>query len=406
MPGPLDGVKVVDLTQVVSGPLATMMLADQGANVIKVENARSGDVTRSVSTRRGDMTASFLNNNRSKRGIAVDLKAPEGLKIIQDLLADADVFAHNFRPGVISRLGLSEEAVRAVRPDIIYVSVSGFGEDGPYAAKPVYDPLVQALSGLTTIQGGSDQARPRLVRTILPDKLTGFTTAQAVTAALFHRERTGTGQHIKVSMLDSVIDFLWHSDMGGHTFVGDEIPSETAHSFIDLIYETTTDYISVAVNTDKQWIALTDALDRAEWREDPRFSTPEKRHQNIDERLELTQEVLKQNSAAYWLERLDAYDVPCAPVLRRREMIKHPQITANGIVVELDHPVAGTLRQTRPAARFSGTPLDLTRPAPTHGQHSAEVLRELGYDQAVIDQLVADGIVSGGIDSDGKEPTT
>jgi len=393
MPGPLEGIRIVDLTQVVSGPLGTMLLADQGADVIKIENAHGGDVTRAVSTRRAGMTASFLNNNRSKRGIALDLKHPDGLAIVKDLLKDADVFIQNFRPGVVARLGLDEDAVRAVRPDIVYVSVSGFGDQGPYADKPVYDPLVQALSGLTTIQGGSDAARPRLVRTIVPDKLTGFTTAQAVTAALLHRARTGEGQHVKVSMLDSVIAFLWHSDMGGHTFVGDEIPSETAHSFIDLIYETTTDYITVAVNSDKEWLALTDALDKPEWRDDPRFKTAEVRHQNVDARLELTQEVLRTKSAEHWLETLAAHDVPCAPILKRKDVVSHPQVTDNGIVVELDHPVAGTLRQTRPAAQFSGTPLDLSNGAPQYGEHTEEVLQELGFSSERIAALQESGAI-------------
>ena len=393
MPGPLEGIRIVDLTQVVSGPLGTMLLADQGADVIKIENTRGGDVTRSVSTRRAGMTASFLNNNRSKRAIALDLKHPEGLAIVKDLLKNADVFIQNFRPGVVDRLGLSEAAVREVKPDIIYVSVSGFGDQGPFSEKPVYDPLVQALSGLTTIQGGSDSARPRLVRTIVPDKLTGITTAQAVTAALLHRYRTGEGQHVKVSMLDSVIAFLWHSDMGGHTFVGDEIPSETAHSFIDLIYETTTDFITVAVNTDKEWFALTEALERPEWRDDERFNTAEHRHRNVDARLELTQEVLKGNSADYWLERLSGYDVPCAPVLKRKDMIHHPQVTDNHIVQELDHSTAGKLRQTRPAAQFLGTPLDLSRGAPLHGEHTVEVLQSIGFNDDRISSLLENNVV-------------
>lgn len=391
MSGPLQGIRIIDLTQVVSGPLSTMLLADQGADVIKIENTGSGDVTREVSTRRGGMTASFVNNNRNKRSISLNLKDSQALDAVNRLLRTADVFIHNFRPGVVARLGLGEDAVREIRPDIVYVSISGFGENGPFANKPVYDPLVQALSGLTTIQGGSDDARPRLVRTIVPDKLTGFTTAQAVTAALLHRERTGEGQHVKVSMLDSVVSFLWHSDMGGHTFVGDEIESEKAHSFIDLIYETTTDYITVAVNTDKQWIALTEALNHPEWREDPRFNTPEKRHENIDARLELTQDVLRTNSADYWLEHLDRHDIPCAQVLKRKEMIHHPQIVENGMLVELDHPVAGRLRQTRPAAQFSRTQLDLTKGAPQLGEDTEEILAEAGFGSDEIAGMLESG---------------
>jgi len=177
------------------------------------------------------------------------------------MAAEADVIVQNFRPGVVDRIGIGYDAIKEIAPSIIYVSISGFGDVGPYAQKPVYDPLVQALSGLTTVQGGSDELRPRLVRTIVPDKLTGYAAAQSISAALFHRERTGgrakgEGQHIKLSMLDTVVSFLWGSDMGAHTFVGDELEKETAQSFIDLIYETAEDYISVAVQSDKEWAGL------------------------------------------------------------------------------------------------------------------------------------------------------
>ena len=181
------------------------------------------------------------------------------------------MFIQNFRPGVAERMGFGEDAVRAVAPNIVYVSISGFGETGPYAAKPVYDPVIQALSGLATIQAGSDEERPRLVRTILPDKLTAITASQAITAALLARERTGEGQHVRLSMLDAVLAFLWGSDMGSQTFVGDEPPQQEAASSIDLIYETADDYISAAVQTDRQWAAWR-ARRPPEWLEDPRFA--------------------------------------------------------------------------------------------------------------------------------------
>ena len=276
----------------VSGPSATMLLADQGADVIKVENPQGGDHTRAAANRRGGFSASFLNNNRNKRSIVLDLKAPDGMEALKRLIAGADVFVQNFRTGVIERMGFGETAVRALAPDIIYVSISGFGEKEPFAQKPVYDPLIQALSGLASIQGGSDQDRPRLVRTIVPDKLTGVVAAQAITAALLSRERTGQGQHVRLSMLDAVVAFLWGSDMGSQTFVGGELPQQEAASFIDLIYETADDYISAAVQTDREWAALTRPLDRPEWLEDRRFATPALRHAHINERLAMTQEVL------------------------------------------------------------------------------------------------------------------
>ncbi|MEO0819058.1 MAG: CoA transferase [Pseudomonadota bacterium] len=395
MPGPLEGIRILDLTAMISGPTATMMLGDQGAEVIKVENPERGDHTRQVSTRRNGVSASFVNNNRNKRSVALNLKDPRGVEAFLRLARGVDVVVQNFRPGVAERIGVGEAAVRAVAPGVIYVSISGFGETGPYAQKPVYDPLVQSLSGLTTVQGGSDQARPRLVRTILPDKLTGYAAAQAITAALVHRLRTGEGQHITLSMLDTVVAFLWGSDMGAHTFLGDELVEETAQSFIDLIYETEDGHISVAVQSDKEWRGLCRAFGTPDWLEDPRFATVALRQQNIDARLELTQSVLATGTSAHWLARLEAEEVPCAPVLTRREMIRHPQIAANGIVVETAHPEAGLLRQTRPAPRFSGTPLAAPAPAQALGQDTAAVLAEAGYSAGEIAALEAEGVVAG-----------
>lgn len=387
MPGPLHGYRIVDLTSMISGPLATMILADQGADVIKVENPDGGDHTRAANNRRAGFSASFLNNNRNKRSIVLDLKQDAAKAALLKLVATADVFIQNFRPGVAERMGFGEDALRAVKPNLIYVSISGFGENGPFAGKPVYDPLVQAMSGLATIQGGSDSERPRLVRTIIPDKMTAITASQAITAALLARERTGQGQHVRLSMLEAVIQFLWASDMGSQTFVGNEFPQQEAASFIDLIYATQTDYISVAVQTNKEWTALTRALDKPEWLEDPRFLTPALRQRNINDRLTMTQEVLLTRPAVAWLDRLTAAGVPCAPVLTRTAMIEDPQVQAMGIVVETEHATAGLLRQARPAARFSETPAEIRWGGPALGEHTAEVLREIGCSDAEVAAL-------------------
>src|SRR5580704_15721 len=293
MPGPLHGYRIVDLTSNVAGPLATMILGDQGADVIKVEAPDGGDATRGGADRRGGFSASFLNNNRNKRSIVLDLKTTGGREALLRLAADADVFVQNFRPGVAERLGVGEEAVRAVSPKIVYVSISGFGEKGPYAEKPAYDPVIQGFSGLATVQAGSDEARPRLLRTILPDKLTAITASQAITAALLARERTGEGQHVRLSMLEAVVAFLWSSDMSGQTFVGDDpVRQEAAASATDLIYQTADGYMTVAVQTDRQWAGLANAVEHPEWLYDPRFKTPALRAENVDERLRLTQEAL------------------------------------------------------------------------------------------------------------------
>lgn len=395
MTGPLHGFRILDLSAVISGPYGTMILADQGADVIKVEPPGKGDFTRSAGNKSGGISASFLNNNRNKRSITVDLKAPEGVELVKRLARDCDVFVQNYRPGVVERLGLGEEAIRAVAPSIVYVSISGFGERGPFAQKPVYDPIVQALSGLASVQGGSDAERPRLIRTIVPDKVTAITASQAITAALLARERTGEGQHVRLSMLDAVIAFLWSSDMGGQTYVGKTVSQQRAASFIDLIYETRDGYMSVSVMTDAQWAAFAHAVHHPEWLDDPRFATTELRDLNIDERLALIQSALIEATTDEWMERLEAAGVPCAPVLTRNQVIEHPQILASEILMESDHPVAGRLRQARNAARFSRSGPELRRGAPLLAEHTDEVLREAGLSADEIGSLRERAIVGG-----------
>lgn len=393
MAGPLDGYRIVDLTTMLSGPWATSILGDQGADVIKVEVPGEGDHTRSLGNRRGGMSAGFLNINRSKRSLTLNLKQARGKSLLKKLAATADVFVQNFRPGVVERLGVAEPDIRKVAPGVVYVSISGFGERGPLADKPVYDPVIQALSGLTTVQAGSDTARPRLVRTILPDKLTAVVASQAISAALLARARTGQGQHVRLSMLDAVLNFLWASDMGGQTFVDRPVSSQAAASFIDLIYETENGHITVSTMRDKEWQALARAFGKPELLDDPRFSTPELRDRNVDQRLALVQEVLRDKTSEEWLQIFAREGVPSAPALTRQQVIEHPQIIDNKILLEHEHPVAGRLRQTRTAARFEGTPPDIHRGAPRLGEHNAEILAELGCSDADIEELRTCGAI-------------
>jgi crotonobetainyl-CoA:carnitine CoA-transferase CaiB-like acyl-CoA transferase len=346
--------------------------------VIKVEIPGRGDHVRAGGNRSGGLPASFLNNNRNKRSITIDLKSERGIEVLKKLAASADVFIQNFRPGVVDRMGIGEADIRKASPDIIYVSISGFGEEGPFSHKPVYDPIIQALSGLASVQGGGDRNRPRLVRTILPDKLTGVTASQAITAALLARERTGTAQHVRLSMLDTVLSFLWSSDMGGQTFIGKEVSEARAASFIDLIYETKNGHMSVAVMNDREWEGFCYAAECPEWLEDERFMTPELRDINIDARLELIQSRLITDTTEAWMEKLDAHRVPCAPVLTRSALLDHPQIKASTIIVETEHPDAGPLRQAMPAARFEKTPTSIRRPAPQLGADTEALLDEIG----------------------------
>jgi len=376
----------------IAGPFATMLLADQGADVIKVEVRNRGDHVRSTANQQGGFSASFLNNNRNKRSITLDLKDEKGRVVLHRLAATADVLVQNFRPGVVERLGIGEEDIRPIASNIIYVSMSGFGSKGPYVHKPVYDPIVQAVSGLASLQGGGDNLRPRLVRTVVADKVAALTVSQAITAALLARERTGQGQHINLSMLDAMVQFLWSTDMGGQTFVDQPIPQKNVSSFNDLIYATADGHITVSVMTDKQWAGLTRALGRPEWLDDPRFTTPASRDQNFDERVALTQSVLKTKGNEHWLERLDIEEVACAPVLTRTELIEHPQIIASKVIRESKHPIAGPVRQARHAAQFSATPADIRKQAPGLGEDTDEVLSEAGLSDTEIADLRAAGV--------------
>jgi len=377
--GPLSGVRIVDLTSMISGPVATMMLADQGADVIKVEPP-GGDLVRHLGPGRDGLTATFVSANRSKRSIALDLKSEPGMRVLERLLATADVFVQNFRPGAIERMGLGEAAVRRIRADIVYVSISGFGESGPYAQKRVYDPVIQALSGLAAIQKEGETGRPRMVRTIIPDKTTAVTAAQAITAALFARERSGIGQHVKLAMLDTMIAYLWPEGMSGYTFVGREVAGSRAQLAQDLIFRTSDGFITTGAVSDTEWQGMCRALEHEEWLSDPRFLTPQDRVVNVKERLHLMAAVLVTRRSQEWLARLDANGVPCAPVLERHEVFEQEQVKVNGTVAEYEHPVAGRIRQPRPAARFDRTPAEPTRHAPLLGEHTREILAELGFD--------------------------
>ena len=388
MPGPLAGFKVLDMSRVLAGPAATVLLADQGADVIKVEPP-SGDVVRAMGG--GGVTPGFVTANRGKRSIALDLKTEAGIDVVKQLAADADVFVQNFRPGAIDGMGLGEPVIRALNPRIIYVSMSGFGESGPYAHKRVYDPVIQALSGLADLQATDEHDRPRMIRTVIPDKTTGITTAQAITAALLARERNGQGQHIKVAMLDVMIAYLWNEGLAGLTMVGEEDKVKRGQRSKDLIYETADGYITAGAVSDKEWQGMCKALDREAWLTDERFATPRARSMNVKLRLEMTAEVLRSNTSAYWLQRLDECEVPSAPVLSRPEVINQEQVQINEVLAEYDQPGLGRIRQPRPAAQFNVTPVRTKQTAAALGQHGEEILAELGYDSERISGLIKQG---------------
>jgi crotonobetainyl-CoA:carnitine CoA-transferase CaiB-like acyl-CoA transferase len=375
MPGALDGVRIIDFTQVISGPLATRILADQGADVVKVEPP-IGDILRHMGGMSG-LSPTFVTVNRNKRSMVLDLKKHGATDALRELVTGADVFVQNNRPGAAERMGIGEAAMRAINPKLIYVSISGFGETGPYSGRRVYDPIIQGMSGLADIQGGA-AGPPQLMRVIVPDKVTAITASQNITAALYARERTGRGQHLQLSMLDAVIAFMWPEGMAYHTYIADGLPKINPVDRRDLVYATADGHMIVATVALREWQGFCRAAGRHDWLEDPRFQDAAGLVAHAKERLDLIAGALRTRPTDAWLAALDAEDVPCGPVLARVDLHQNEQVRANGILVEDDHPVVGKIRMPRPAERFDDTPSDLRSPAPSLGQHTDEVLREVG----------------------------
>ena len=378
--GPLTGLKVLDLTGMVSGPVAAMMLADQGAEVIKVEPL-NGELVRHMATPHNGVNPVFFSCNRGKKSIALDLKTEEGKKILLKLASEADVFMQNFRPGAIDRMGFGEEVIRKLNPKIIYVSISGFGNRGPYANSRVYDPVIQALSGATDIQADRDTGRPKMFRIIIADKVTALTAAQAVAAALYAREKHGTAQHIELSMLDCMISFFWPEGMAGIVFAENEIDVRKLQGSQDLIYKAKDKYITAGAVSDAEWQGMCKALNREDLVDDERFASPAGRVANAQIRKEITGEEIAKWKSSEILERLQAEGVPSAPLLDRMELLDNEQILANESIQRINIDGFGEVRQARPAARFSKTPTKLSRPAPKLGEHTHEVLSDIGINE-------------------------
>jgi crotonobetainyl-CoA:carnitine CoA-transferase CaiB-like acyl-CoA transferase len=395
MSGPLSGVRVLDLTGVVSGPYATMFLADQGADVLKIEPI-GGDITRrsrAVIDKAGEFSALFISSNRGKRSLSIDVKSKTGREVMARLVAQSDVLVQNFRPGTTERLGLGADELRQRHPRLIYVSISGVGDTGPYVKKRVYDPIIQALSGFADIQSQPVTNRPQMIRTIVCDKTTAVFAAQAVSSALYAREKTGQGDHIHVAMLDTMISYLWPEGMMQYTVVGDEATTMDPNDRPDLVFKTSDGYITCGTISDSEWQGFCKASGDVELVRDERFATPGARFVNATARINKMQEYIAQRTTAEWLERLDAADVPCAPILRRGEIIDNEQVVARGLIEEFDQPTVGRVRQPKPAAIFEVSKAVIGGPAPRVGEHSRAVLRDLGYSEAAIDTMIADKAV-------------
>jgi crotonobetainyl-CoA:carnitine CoA-transferase CaiB-like acyl-CoA transferase len=392
MPGPLDGVKVLDLSVMISGPLAAMLLADQGAQVVKIESPGLGDLMRYLGSSRGGMTGIFANCNRGKRSLVLNLKEPRGVEVLKKLAESADVVIQNFRPGAADRLGIGYADLAAVNEDLIYVSISGFGPDGPYSGRRVYDNVIQAYAGFAGVQTDPATGTPATLRNLVCDKVTAYTAAQAVTAALFARA-TGKarGQHIELAMLDAGVAFLWPD-----AAMDIALLEEDAHRAptIGSNYGVTAmadGYTVAAGVSDAEFAAICTSLGVPEVAEDPRFARLVDRSKNVTALVPIMREAAGQTSVADFVERADATGAPAAPVLRLEEVPEDPQVRHNAVFVERTHPVAGRMREPRPAPRFSATPADVGIPAAAMGQHSDDVVWEAGFDA---DELRATRVIA------------
>jgi crotonobetainyl-CoA:carnitine CoA-transferase CaiB-like acyl-CoA transferase len=386
---PFAGVRIVDFTANMSGPLATMVLGDQGADVVKIEPPAGGDAIRHLGVGVGDVSAYFANLNRSKRSLAVDLSRPEARPIVDALLDWGDVVVHNFRRAVAERLGLDAEHTRGGRPRLIHVAVDGFGPDGPYAGRPAYDHVIQALAGYAAKQADRETGEPALIRNGVVDKATAWTAAQAISAALYERAMTGEGQALEISMLDAAVAFLWPDGMMNQTQVDTrpDLPDLTG-SF--RLTPTKDGHISFALVHARQWGRLLEAFDLTD---DERLRGPDGRLQNRGIALREVRRVLGEMATADAVALLAKHEIAVAPVVAVDDVATHEQVVANGTVEELDHPVLGRIRQANPPARFADRRVGELRPAPTLGEHDDEILGELGFSAAAIAELRRAGVI-------------
>jgi len=395
VPGPLVGVRVLDVTTVVLGPWAAQTLGDMGADVIKVEPPE-GDTTRRLGpARHPGMGAFYLACNRNKRSLVLDLKQTAGRAALLRLAATADVILHNFRPGPAARLGLEYEPFRAVNPRLVYCATYGFRARGPYGTKPAYDDVIQAAAGLASLQTAL-VGEPRYMPTIVADKTSSLAVLSAVLSALFHRERTGEGQAIEVPMFETVVAYVMVEHLYGETFVP---PIETA-GYKRILnrwrrpFRTTDGYLAVVPYTDADWRAFFALAGRADLQADPRFRTLESRLANIEALYEELAKIIAGRSSAEWLEALDRASVPAMVVNTLETLLVDPQLEATGFWKIVEHPTEGTLRVPDIPTTYSRTPAEIRRLPPRLGEHSREVLREAGFSEAEVDDLRASGVTS------------
>ena len=389
---PLEGITILEFSTMITAALASMMLAEQGAKVIKVEPSDQGDPMRYIGARKGDISSLFAGCNRGKESIKIDLKSAAGQAVIRDMVSEVDVVIHNFRPGKMDSLNLGCDALRAINPKLVYMAISGFGTEGPLRHAPAYDPIIQAHTGMAATQG-SDES-PAFIRSLLCDKITAYTACQAVTSALFARERTGEGQLIELSMLDAGLFFMFPDGFQNHALLDEDvIPSGM---LIDILYDLTLTRdggITVAAANQEMQGRMLKAVGLLHLLGDERFNTMQKLVENLQIFRDLVAEKCLKFTSDELLALLREVEVPCAKCLTRDEVLAQEQLTANDSIAEIEHPHLGKMRIVRAPPRFGGARLEPSRPVPAHGEHTDSVLADFGLSSQQIDTLRSEGVL-------------
>ncbi len=392
---PMTGVNVLEFSTMITASFAAMMLGEQGANVIKVEPIELGDPMRFLGTQKGGISALFANCNRGKKSLRIDIKSADGKKIIEDLVAETDVVLCNYRPGVMDKLGLGSEHLRSINPKLIYCGVSGFGTEGPERGTPAYDPVIQAQSGFAAVQGAGKEG-PEFVRNLTCDKVTAYTACQAVTAALFHRERTGEGQNIDLSMMDAGLFFLFPDGFMHRTLLDEDV--EHAMPLSELLYDLTITKdggITMSAANQAQQVGLMTALDMLHLFADERFNSAEKLIANIGDLREILAAAFLEYETEPLLAKLKEHDVPAAKCMDYDEVLGHVQYKANHSIDQFDHPLMGNMIRVKSPAKFKSERIEPGAASPAHGEHTVEILRSIGRSEEEISAMIDTDLARG-----------